>query len=180
MAGTTANVLVGGASKVEVAAYLASKVVSLTYTDIGYTMGGVTLDPKIELYNVEIDQALGILAAIPKKRDFAVKFRFAEVNMENINVLWNSPTVVITTAATTATFSLMASAGEQYVQMRLTGKGTRGAGTRTCIFWRVVPKDLGTILFKKDDIQGPEVTWQVCEDTSGANTTATYGTIVDT
>ena len=76
--------------------------------------------------------------------------------------------------------SLMASAGEQYYQMRITGKGTRGAGTRTCVFWRAAPKDLGTILFKKDDVQGPEVTFQVCEDTSGANTTATYGMIVDT
>ena len=179
MAGTTANVLVGGASKVEVAAYISAKVVSLTYTDIGYTMGGVTIDPKIELYNVEVDQALGILAAIPKKRDLSVKMRFAEVNLENINILWNSPTTVITTTSGTGTMALMASAGEQYLQLRITGKGTRGAGTRTCIFWKSVPKDLGTLLFKKDDTQGPEVTFQICEDTSGTNTTATFGQIVD-
>ena len=179
MAGTTANVLVGGASKVEVAAYLASKAVSSTYTDIGYTMGGVTIDPKIELYNVEVDQALGILAAIPKKRELEVKMRFAEVNLENISILWNSPTVVVTTSSNTGTMALMASAGEQYVQLRITGKGTRGAGSRVCTFWRAVPKDLGTLLFKKDDIQGPEVTWQICEDTSGTNTTATFGQIVD-
>jgi hypothetical protein len=177
---TTANIIVGGASKVELAAYLSSKVLSLTYSDIGYTMGGVTVDPKIELYNVEVDQALGILAAIPKKRDLEVKMRFAEVHLDNINLLWNSPTAVLTTTANTGTMALMASSGEQYYQMRLTGKGTRGAGTRVCTFWKAVPKDLGTLLFKKDDVQGPQVTFQICEETTGANTTATYGTIVDT
>jgi hypothetical protein len=177
--GTTGNVLVGGASLVAVSSYFTNNTVSLTYTDIGYTMGGVTLDPKVELYNVEVDQALGILAAIPKKRDFTVKMRFAEVNLENINVLWNSPTVVLTTTGNTGTMALMASAGEQYVQLKIVGKGTRGALTRTCYFWKAVPKDLGTLMFKKDDIQGPEVTFQICEDTSGSNTTATYGFILD-
>jgi hypothetical protein len=179
MAGTVANVLVGGASLVEVATYLTNTIVSSTYTDIGYTMGGVIVDPKIELYNVEVDQTLGILAAIPKKRDMHVKMRFAEVNLENISMIWNSPTAVLTTAATTATFAMMASAGEQYVQLRITGKGTRGAGTRKVVFWRAVPQDLGTLMFKKDDAQGPEVTFQVCEDRSGANTTATFGMIQD-
>jgi len=181
MAGTVGNVLVGGASQVAVATYISSKVVSLTYTDIGYTMGGVTIDPKVELYNVEVDQALGVIAAIPKKRDMECKMRFAEVMLENINIIWNSPTVVLTTSGSTnGTMSLMASAGEQYVQLRIIGKGTRGAGTRTATFWKAAVKDLGTLMFKKDDVQGPEVTWQICEDTTGTNTTATYGMIVDT
>ena len=181
MAGTTANVLVGGASQVALATYISSKVVSLTYTDIGYTMGGVTIDPKVELHNVEVDQTLVIIAAIPKKRDLEVKMRFAEVHAENLNLLWNSPTTVLTTnGSTNSTLSLMASAGEQYYQLRVIGKGTRGAGTRTATFWKAVPKDLGTLLFKKDDIQGPEVTFMICEDTTGANTTATFGMIVDT
>ena len=181
MAGTTANVLVGGASKVELAAYISSKAVSSTYTDIGYTMGGVTVDPKVELYNVEVDQALGVLAAIPKKRDLEIKMRFAEVNAENLLFALGLPTASITTnGSTNSTLSLTASAGETYYQLRLTGKGTRGAGVRTCIFWKTITKDLGTLMFKKDDTQGPEVTFQVCEDTTGTNTTATYGTIVDT
>lgn len=181
MAGTTGNVLVGGASQVAVATYISAKVVSSTYTDIGYTAGGVTIDPKVELHNIEVDQALGVLAAIPKKRDLEIKMRFAEVHAENLNILWNSPTTVLTTSGSTnSTLSLMASAGEQYLQLRIIGKGTRGAGVRTCTFWKVVPKDLGTLMFKKDEIQGPEVVWQVCEDTSGTNTTATFGMIVDT
>jgi hypothetical protein len=181
MAGTTGNVIVGGASSVAVATYISSKVVSLTYTDIGYTAGGVTIDPKVELYEVDVDQALGTIAALPKKRDLEIKMRFAEVHAENLNILWNSPTVVLTTSGSTnSTLSLMASAGEQYVQLRIIGKGTRGAGVRTCTFWRACPKDLGTLMFKKDDMQGPEVTWKVCEDTSGTNTTATFGMIVDT
>lgn len=180
MAGTTANVLVGGASQVSLAAYISSKVVSLTYTDIGYTMGGVTIDPKVELYNVEVDQALGVLAAIPKKRDLEVKFRFAEVNTENVQYALGLPSGSLTTTANTSTLALTASASETYYQMKIVGKGTRGAGTRTCTFWKVITKDLGTLMFKKDDVQGPEVTFQVCEDTTGTNTTATYGTIVDT
>jgi hypothetical protein len=179
MAGTTANVLVGGASKVEIAAYLASKVVSLTYSDIGYTVGGVVIDPKVELYNVEVDQTLGILAAIPKKRDFAVKFRFAESTLDNLRLALSMPTSALVTSGTGGTLSITASAGEQYYQMRITGKGLGATGVRTVLLWRSVPKDIGTVIFKKDDMQPPEVTFQVCEDTSGTNTTATYGTIND-
>jgi hypothetical protein len=181
MAGTTANVLVGGAASVSLATYISAKVVSLTYTDLGYTAGGVTIDPKIELYNVEVDQALGILAGIPKKREMEVKMRFAEVHAENLSLIWNSPTAVLTTnGATNSTLSLMASAGEQSYQLKIVGKGTRGAFIRTATFWKAIPKDIGTLLFKKDDMQGPEVTFMICEDTSGSNTTATFGMIVDT
>jgi hypothetical protein len=180
MAGNVDNVLVGGASQVAVATYISAKVVSLTYTDIGYTSGGVTIDPSIELYNVDVDQALGYLAAIPKRRELEVKMRFAEVQLENINILWNSPTAVLTTTTNTGTMALMASAGEQYLQLRVIGKGTRGAKVRTAYFWKAVPKGLGNLLFKKDDMQGPEVTFQICEDTSGTNTTATFGFYLDT
>lgn len=179
MAGTTANVLVGGASKVELAAYLSSKAVSLTYSDIGYTMGGVIIDPKVELYNVEVDQALGILAAIPKKRDFGVKMRFAEGTLDNLRLALSLPTSTLTTSAAGGTLSITASAPEQYYQMRITGKGLGTTAVRTVVLWRTVPKDLGTVSLKKDDTQGIETTFQVCEDTSGTNTTATYGTVND-
>ncbi len=179
MAGTTANVLVGGASKVELAAYLSSKVVSLTYSDIGYTMGGVIIDPKVELYNVEVDQALGILAAIPKKRDFGVKMRFAEATLDNVRLALSMPTSSLVTSGTGGTLSITASAGEQYYQMRITGKGLGTTGVRTVVLWRAVPKDIGTIIFKKDVAEAPEVTFQICEDTTGSNTTATYGTLND-
>jgi hypothetical protein len=180
MAGTQGNVLVGGASQVAIATYISSKVVSLTFTDIGFTTGGVTIDPKVELHNIDVDQALGYIGAVPKRRDMEVKMRFAEVHLENLALIWNSPSVVVTTAATTGTFAMQASAGEQYVQLKIVGRGTRGAGVRTAIFWKAVPKDFGTLMFKKDDLQGPEVTFQICEDLSGTNTTATFGTIVDT
>lgn len=180
MAGTQSNVLVGGASQVAFATYISGKVVSLTYTDIGFTTGGVTIDPKVELHNIDVDQALGYIGAVPKRRDMEVKLRLAEVHLENLAMLFNSPTAVLTTSANTGTLAMMASAGEQYVQLKIVGRGTRGAGVRTAIFWRAVPKDPGTLTFKKDDLQGPEVTFQICEDLSGTNTTATFGTIVDT
>lgn len=179
MAGTTANVLVGGATKVELAAWITGKVVSSTYSDIGYTMGGVMVDPKVELYNVEVDQALGILAAIPKKRDFSVKFRFAEGTLDNMRLALSLPTTALVTSGTGGTLSITASAGEQYYQMRLTGKGLGTTGVRTAVLWKTVPKDQGTWQMKKDDTQGVECTFQVCEDTTGSNTTATFGTIND-
>lgn len=181
MAGTTANVLVGGASKIEIAAWITAKAISLTYTDIGYTKGGVTIDPKVELHNIEVDQALGYLAAIPKKRELEIKMRMMEVNLENVRLALSMATGnLVTSAGVNGTLTLQASQTEQYFQMRITGKGVGSTGVRTAIFWRCVPKDLGNLLFKKDDEQGPEVTWQVCEDTTGTNTTATFGQIVDT
>ena len=60
MAGTAANVLVGGPATVKMGAYVTAKGAA-TFSDLGFTMGGATFDPRTEFHLVETDQKLGHL-----------------------------------------------------------------------------------------------------------------------
>ena len=48
--GTVGNVLVGGPASFNIADWITGRAVSSTYTDCGYTSGGVIIDPKVELH----------------------------------------------------------------------------------------------------------------------------------
>lgn len=167
--GTAANVLVGAPASIALAAYVTAKGTA-TYTDVGWTIGGVTIDPKVELHMVEVDQKLGQLAGIPKKRELEVKFRFAEATVENLRIILGQATANITNAGANYTLLADASAGEQYVRMKIIGKGLGTTASRTVILYKTAVKNIGSWMFKKDDYQSPEVTFHVFEETTGTGT----------
>lgn len=166
--GTAANVLVGAASTFKYANYVTAKAVASTYSDPGFTQEGVTLDPKVELHNVVVDQFLGNIAAIPKARDMEIKTRFAETTIENMRMILAQPATNITG---TGALRFDPSAGEQYYQLQIVAKGLQALGVRTVTIWKAYVKDPGTWPLKKDANQGFDVTFGVCEETTG--TTAT-------
>lgn len=171
--GTAANVLVGAASTFKFANYVTARAVASTYTDVGLTQDGVTLDPKIELHNVVVDQFLGNLAAVPKARDLEVKTKFAETSIENIRAALAQPATNITG---TGALRFDASAAEQYYQLQIVGKGLQALGVRTITIWKAYVKDVGSWMFKKDANQALDMTFGVCEETTG--TTATKDTFL--
>ena len=177
MAGTAGNVIVGAPATFKIAAYLASKAVSLTYIDMGFTDGGVSIDPKTELHMVTVDQQLGNLAAIPKARDLEIKVKLAEATIANLG--YALAQAAANTSGTAGQY-FDASAPEIYYQIQIVGKGAAVgvSTTRTMTFWRAYVKDLGSILFKKDAAQELDLTFGVCEETTGS-TTATYGRFID-
>lgn len=177
MAGTPGNIVVGAPATFKIAAYITAKAVSLTYTDVGYTDGGVTFDPKTELHLVKVDQALGNLAALPKDRDLEIKVKFAESNLANLQYALAQPTGNL---SGTAGLYFDASAPEVYYQLQVAGRGAAaGVGTtRTMTVWKAYVKDMGSLMFKKDASQQEDLTFGVCEELTGS-TTATFMRFID-
>ena len=179
MAGTASNVLVGAPATISLGPYVTAKGAA-TFSDIGFTIaGGVTLDPKVELHYVEVDQKLGQLAGIPKKRELELKFRMAEATLDNLRLVLSQPTSNLTGTTPNYQLHLDASAPEQYYQAKIVGKGLGTNAVRTVTLWKVTPKNQGAWMFKKDDYQMPEVTFHVFEETTGTGTNS-WGQAFDT
>lgn len=176
--GTTANVLVGPASSVTIAAYVASNGAG-THADVGFTNGGVTIDPKTELHMVEVDQKLGQLAALPKKREYELKIPFSEATLENLRLILAQPTANITGTAPNQTLIVDASAVAQYYQIKLITAGLGTNSTRTVTCWRAFVKDMDSWTFKKDANQMPAATFGLLEDTTSATTQGSILKAVD-
>src|SRR5437773_4974060 len=171
MAGTAGNILVGAPTTVKFASYLAAKVVSLTYTDVGFTMGGVTFDPKVEFHLVSPDQVLGNVAAVPKARDLEIKVKLAEATLTNIQFALAQATGNL---SGTSSLFYQASDPEIYYQLQVVGKGNGATGVRTMTAWRTYMKDMGGLMFKKDAAQEVELTIGVCEETTGSTSSGTF------
>jgi len=169
--GTAAKVLVGGPTSFKIAAYLPSKAVSLTYTDVGFTDGGVSFDPKTEHHLVTVDQHLGNLAAIPKARDLEIKVKFAEGTLTNLQYALMQATANL---SGTSSLFINASDPELYYQLQVVGKGDGATGVRTMTVWRAFVKEMGALLFKKDAAQEHDLTWGVCEETTGSTSSGTF------
>lgn len=176
--GDRANVLVGAPATFKFANYVTARAVASTYTDVGLTQDGVTIDPKIELHEVVVDQFLGKIAAIPKARDLEIKAKFAETSIENMRAALAQPAANITG---TGALRYDASAGEQYYQIQIIGKGLQALGLRTITVWRAFVKDVGSWMFKKDANQAFDMTFGVCEETTGSTATKdTFLQVIET
>lgn len=163
MAVNVNQILVGAHASLSVGAYSSTKGAT-TLTEVGATAGGVTIDPKTELYMVEIDQKLGKVAAIPKGREPEIKVKLLEATIENLRVALALPSTAVTGTAPNQTLNYDLSAGEQYYQIQLVGKGLGTNKTRTITIWRAFIKDVAPIKFAKDDVQGLDITLGICED----------------
>lgn len=169
--GTALNVLVGAPTTIKFAAYIASKVVSLTYTDPGFTNGGVSIDPKTEHHLVVVDQHLGNLAAIPKARDLEIKVKLAEGTLSNLQYALAQATGNL---SGTQSLFFNASDPEIYYQLQIVGKGNGATGVRTMTVWKAYLKDMGSLMFKKDAAQEPDLTFGICEETTGSTSSGTF------
>lgn len=178
MAGTTSNVLVGAASTVKFGAYVSDHAPA-TLSDVGFTMGGVMFDPTVELHAVEVDQYLGTLAALPKKRDVEVKMKLAEATIENLRLALAQPTGNVTGTAPNETIYYDGSAVAQYYQIEIVGPGLGTNSTRTITMWKAYIKDVAAITMQKDAEQALDLTLGLCEDVTSVTNPDSFMTIVD-
>lgn len=167
MAGTAANILVGAPSLFKIGAYVTSKGAA-TLSDVGFTMGGVTIDPKTELHLVKVDQKLGTLAALPKDREYDLKVKLSEASMENLRIALAQPSANLTGTAPNQTLLLDGSAVEQYYQLQFVGPGLGTNKSRTVTCWKAAVKEMGGWPFKKDSAQDLDLTFLLCEETTGS------------
>lgn len=162
-------IIVGAHSKLELAPYVTAKGAG-TFTDAGSSIGGATLEEKVEHHLVEIDQRLGAVMAVPSKREVEVKVKLAQGELDNLRLALGIPSAGLTGTPPNLTLRSDLSRGELYFQARLTGKGLGTTGVRTWTGWRSYAKALAAIPFKKDAEQSYELTLGVCEETTGSGT----------
>lgn len=163
------NVLAGAPLSVKFGTYTTSKG-SPTMTDVGYTMDGVTFDPKVEFLDIMVDQKLGAVARIPKLRDLEVKVKLGEVLLDNLRIALGQPSSNLTGTSPNQTLFFDGSAIEQYIQAQFVVRGLGTNSSTTITLWKCVVKDPGSWNFKKDAAQGFDLTLGVCEETTGTGT----------
>jgi len=177
--GTTTNILVGAHSSVKMAYWITGRVAHSTLVDLGFTMGGVTFDPKTELHLVEVDQHLAHVAAEPRLREAEVKFKLLEATPENIRIALAQPLTNITGTPPDVTLSFDADAPAQYYQLQFAGKGHGTTAVRTWTFWRTYIKAITGYQMGKDTEQALDVTVGILQETTGSGT-ASLGKLVET
>lgn len=161
-----ANVLIGAPATFKIGAYVDSKGAA-TLADAGFTLGGVTFDPTVEFHEVEVDQYLAKLSAVPKKRDAEIKVKLVEATLENLRIALGQPAANLTGTAPDLTLLMDASAGEAYHQIQFVGPGVGTTGSRTITAWRTYVKQMTGYAMMKDEKQIIDLTFGLCEEVTG-------------
>lgn len=177
MAFDITKILVGANSLFKLAPWVTAKGAG-TFVDVGATLGGVSLAPKTDYHQVFIDQRLGPVSAIPIKREYEVKVKMLQADMENLRFATGQPAANKTGTPPNETLKIDFSAVEQYYQGQFVEPGIGSTKTRTVTLWRCYPKDLAPIPAKKDEEQAYELTVGVLEETTGTGVDSIL--IVDT
>jgi hypothetical protein len=147
---------------------------------IGGTSGGVTMERKTTMVDLEIDQIVGSVRKVPSKDVITVTTTMAESTLANLQVAWGiatAPVVATTPASETLDVGVVTSA----IEHALVFVGPCPSGTytsRTVTLHKAVSVATAKLSFEKDKEQAYQVTFDILPDltqTAGSE----YGTIVD-
>lgn len=138
-------------------------------TDVGATQEGSMLAEATEFFDVEIEQAQGIVRSVPTKRTPTIKAKLVEADLDKLQRLLHQPTTNLTGTSPNRTL-LVGEAQEAYHQIQIVSKGIQGssgvAGTRTITVWRAVVKNIGETAYAKGGLQTRDVEIAILEDLS--------------
>lgn len=164
MAVTRSNVLVGMGT------------FAISGTDVGSTLGGVTIEKAVEYFEKKVDQVLDTIALTPISNKMSVKTNIAEGTLENLKLVWNESTTIASTAqGRTLTGGITTATTERTLSFN--GKSPEGFN-RTYTFHKVVAIGASAHAVKKDDVVQFPVEFRVLPDlTKSAG--AEYFTIQD-
>lgn len=146
------DLILVGAATIAWGDYVASKAAG-TLTDQGYIGGPITIDFSQEHHEVDVQQHLAPVRAVPQKRSVEIKAPLFEGDVEKLRVLMGQPTGNISGSGQNKTILLDPDAAEQYHQIAITGKGPGTTGVRTWTFWRAYAKGFEAIELKKNGEQ---------------------------
>ncbi len=167
MAGDRDKIIVDAHATFNIGAYVTAKGAG-TLVDVGFTQDGVSFKPTVEHKMVEVDQHLAAIRAVPMKREYEIKVKILESQMEHLRVAMGQPDANLTGAPPDETLDIDDDAGEQYHQISLVGTGLGTTKVRTLTFWRCFIKDVAEIAMKKDEVAFIELTIGVLRETTGA------------
>jgi len=145
-----------------------------TWTETGYTEGGVSFSQSIETFEVEVDQEVDPVDEVVTKRVTTISTQLAESSLENIAMAWNyDPDADITEGTGTKTLDLKSTADLKKFGVRFTGKGPNGKHRRWSIN-RVAQIGESSIGHQKGEKTVIPLEMKVYSDGSGS-----LGTVVD-
>ena len=164
MAVTRSNVLVGIGT------------FSIAETDVGSTLGGVTIEKSVDYFEKKVDQVLDAIALAPIANKMSVKTNIAEGTLENLKIVWNEASTISSTAGgRTLAGGLTTAVTERTITFN--GKSPEGFN-RTYTFHKVVGVGASAHAVKKDDMVQFPVEFRVLPDlTKSAG--AEYYTVLD-
>ncbi len=151
-------------------------------TQVGGTSGGVTMERKVTMVDLEVDQIVGSIKKVPSKDVITVTTTLAEATLNNLQLAWGiaaAPVVATTPASTTLSVGVQNTAVEH--TLTFVGPcppGTANYTTRTVTIHRAVAVATAKMDFLKDKEQAYQVTFDVLPDLTQA-AGSEYGTVVD-
>ena len=149
-----------------------------TFVEVGHTNAPSTLTAAFDNFDVETEQALGIVKTVPIRSNFSLRVPMLEVTVSRIGKALRQPVANVT--GTTPNFSLaVGDAVEIYHQLKLESYGHGTTAVRTVTLWKCQAATIADIPFAKAGTQLLDVTFRVIKDDSVA-TLDKYFKIVDT
>lgn len=134
-------------------------------TDLGATKDGVTIQPSRTFYDVEADQAIGIIKSQETKRTMTIKTTLLEATLENLGLAWGYGKDALKTEETGGTKTLYLGAVDKipYQRLQFIGPGPKGQ-ERTFDVHKVRSVGAGEYTFRKDAESGIPVEFEVIVD----------------
>ena len=169
--GTVSNIVVGlqSTNTLKVGAYGA---VEGDCVDVGFIKGGIKIEHEEEQYDVEVDQATGIVKSFIVKEGMKISLALAEVSLANLAIAMGYPTSAV--ASTTLSFGGKTTVTERALFINMKGPGP---GTAKMTIYKAVPTGKTSPAYTKDKETLVDVEFKVLEDVS-KTAEARYGTYV--
>jgi hypothetical protein len=177
----TVGNLVQGPATIYIGDYGASEPTSATatpasasWTDLGGTSDGATININQEYKELEVDQVIDIPGRRLVKRDMTVKTNLAEPTLQNLVYALNDGTFATGATDNTYTPAFTDSATQPTYRALIVHGWAAGSGAggqskrRMVILRRCLSSDNVEFAYKKDDQTVFTVTWSVHYDTSSS------------
>ena len=157
----SANIIIGPAT------------IYLNNTDIGFTMGGVTISNTREYVDVKADQAVGTVKKGRSDETMKVSFTLLEITLTSLRIAWDQPASNVNgsyyylgyeDSCTIATHSL-----------KLVGKSP-GCGVRVFNFYECIQIGDAEYSMSRENPTGLEVEFEVLKSSSNGNK---FGWVLD-
>ena len=173
--GTAANVLIG-VGKLYVAPALtaiptlpttkAGTVTWTSWTDVGYTEGGVTFDYAPEVFEGKVDQELAPVITELMGESLKIKTNLAEATVKNLARAISASTFTSTAATTSTAAKNQVEFGSGTLAETMIGfEGTApGGGRRVIVIYRARSTGTAGLAYKKDALNAISVEWGALAD----------------
>jgi hypothetical protein len=167
------QILAGGAT-LSIAPY-ATNAGTFTGTSFGHTLNPTEFAFNFEDFEVETEQSIGRVKAIPVTADYTLKATLAQNDAQAMLIATRAPAAYLAETGTATANLAFVDPQEIYYQLKLVGKGYGTTTVDTYRFWRCQVSTVEPVVFGKKAVQGLGITFKITrDDTVTTFTTSGY------